>query len=503
MLNSIKYFEENSIHIFEKLETNFMKDPTKMAELVKGVTEEVHKLGLKIIRDCLEDTDRLICDSILRKKHWYVERRDTKQLITSLGTVNFKKTLFVDKETGKDGVYLLDRVMDMESHERFTEDAVANLLEEAVQTSYRKGGETASLEENVSKQAVMKKIHALEFPKNTDSTAEKKVVDYLYIEADEDHLSKQFHVKKGDLQAKGHFKNNCLIAKMVAVHEGREPESTIPKGQEEEHKSKRWRLKNPHYFCRVCSGKENAAFWDEIFEYLNSQYDILKAKKIYLNADGGSWIAAGAERINGVTYVLDEFHLQKHITKLTSHMLDSTDDSRKEICDAIRKDDRDAFKAITERLKDALKNPETGEKRINESRDYILNNWMPARVRLKHEEGVIGSSTEGHVYHALSRRMSTQAMGWSIVGASKMCQLRAYYLNGGDMLELVRYQKKELPKAAGAEGDILTSSEIIKSERNRNEKIGKYVESITHSVMPEVKKGLWYKELMGKMNKGI
>ena len=84
-----------------------------------------------------------------------------------------------------------------------------------------------------------------------------------------------------------------------------------------------------------------------------------------------------------------------------------------------------------------------------------------------------------------------------------MCQLRAYYLNGGDMLELVRYQKKELQKAAGAEGDILTSSEIIKSERNRNEKIGKYIESIKHSVMPEVKKGLWYKELMGKMNKGI
>lgn len=73
---------------------------------------------------------------------------------------------------------------------------------------------------------------------------------------------------------------------MVAVHEGLEPESTIPKGQEEEHKSKRWRLKNPHYFCKVCSGKENAAFWDEIFEYLNSQYDIPRAKKIYLNADG-------------------------------------------------------------------------------------------------------------------------------------------------------------------------------------------------------------------------
>ena len=181
-------------------------------------------------------------------------------------------------------------------------------------------------------------------------------------------------------------------------------------------------------------------------------------------------------------------------------MLDSTDDARKEIYEAIRRDDKEEFIAITERLKDALKNPESGEKRINESRDYILNNWMPARVRLKHEEGVIGSSTEGHVYHVLSRRMSTQAMGWSVVGASKMCQLRAYYLNGGDMLELVRYQEKELPVAVGAENDVLPASAIIRSEKNRNEQIGKYVEAITHSVMPEVEKGQWYKGLMGKLS---
>lgn len=324
----------------------------------------------------------------------------------------------------------------------------------------------------VCKQAVKNKIHELEFPVDTEKPEEKKVVDYLYIEADEDHVSKQFNEKKGDLEkSENGFKNNCLITKMVVVHEDLEPESIINQDQKDEHNSKRWKLKKPHYFCRVCSGKENEAFWDEIFDYLNNHYDILKVKKIYLNADGGSWIMAGANRINGVTYVLDEFHLQKYITRLTSHMLDSTDDARKEIYDAIRTDDKAEFISIAERLKNALKNPEMGEKRIAESRDYILNNWMSARVRLKQEEGVIGSSTEGHVYHVLSRRMSTQAMGWSVVGASKMCQLRAYYLNSGDMLELVRYQKKEVPKAAGAEKDILMSSVIIKSERNRNAKI--------------------------------
>ena len=195
MINSVKYFEENSIKIFEKIETNFMNDPTKMAELVRGVTEEVHKLGLRIIQECLEDTDQLIRESMLRKKHWYIEHNDEKQLITSLGTVRFHKTLFKNKETGN-GCYLLDQLMGMERHERFTEDAVANLLEEAVQTSYRRGGEAASLEDDVSKQTVMKKIHALDFPVDDSKPEKKKAVDYLYIEADEDHIALQFNEKK-------------------------------------------------------------------------------------------------------------------------------------------------------------------------------------------------------------------------------------------------------------------------------------------------------------------
>lgn len=499
MINSIKYFEENSIKIFEKLEIDFMNDPTKVAELVRGVTTEVHKLGLRIIQECLEDTDKLIKESVLRKKHWNIERHDTKQLITSLGTVAFGKTLFVDKETGK-RAYLLDRMMGIEKHERFTEDAIANLLEEAVQTSYRRGGEAASLEDDVSKQAVMKKIHALEFPMDDSKPEKKKVVEYLYIEADEDHIALQFNKRKGDLEISTNGrKNNCVISKLVYVHEGLKPESIINTGTEDERNSKRWELISPHYFCRVCNGKENELYWDEIFNWINNHYDIAKIKKIYLNADGGSWIQAGPKRIDGITYVLDEFHLQKYVTKLTSHMLDSVDDARNEIYQALRKDKKKEFIEITERLKDALKNPETGEKRINESRDYILNNWTAARLRLKRVEGVIGSSTEGHVYHVLSSRMSTRPMGWSVVGASKMSELRAYYLNGGDMLELVRYQEKEVAMAAGAEEQILLTSEIIRSERNRHGIIGKYVESINHSVNNEIRKCMPFKALLGSM----
>ena len=83
-------------------------------------------------------------------------------------------------------------------------------------------------------------------------------------------------------------------------------------------------------------------------------------------------------------------------------------------------------------------------------------------------------------------------MGWSKKGAEKMSKLRAYQLNGGDMLKLVRYQAKELPIAAGDEYDVLSSSQIITSEKSRHGELGKYVESISHSVSLQNKKIIYF-----------
>ncbi|WP_242881437.1 hypothetical protein [Robinsoniella peoriensis] len=46
-----------------------------------------------------------------------------------------------------------------------------------------------------------------------------------------------------------------------------------------------------------------------------------------------------------------------------------------------------------------------------------------------------------------------------------MAQLRAYNENGGEMLELVRYQKKDLPKAVGEAYEVLSSAQLLQSEK--------------------------------------
>ena len=128
--------------------------------------------------------------------------------------------------------------------------------------------------------------------------------------------------------------------------------------------------------------------------------------------------------------------------------------------------------------------PDTANRdRFHESANYIMTNWTAAKLRLAKTKGKVGSSTEGHVSHALASRMSTQALGWSLTGADKMAQLRAYHLNGGRMLELVRYQKQQiLPMAAGAEEVCFSSKDILESEKNRHGMVGKYMDAMSHTI---------------------
>lgn len=483
MIKSIQHFEENGIKNLEEVVESFIKNPKDMASFVYGIKDSVIQLGLNIIQETLEDCDEMLRSSEKRKMNWQIIRRDYKKLTTSLGCVNFHKTLFINKET-KSSEYLLDRILEIEDHERITEDAEAKMLEEAVETSYRKAGNEVSVSDNVSKQTVKNKIHQLEFNDEYEKPKVKKQVDYLYIDADEDHVSLQFHEKKGDLiENERHQKNNCLITKMIYVYEGIEKEAP---------KSKRNRLINPRYFCGSYTGTdENVVLWDEVYQYLDATYDLDNVKKIYLNADGGAWIKAGKKRIAGITYVLDEFHLKKYIIRATSHLLDSADDARKELQDAMKNGTKPEFGEVMQRILDVTQG-DAAIKRVTESKTYILSNWSAIKVRLNNRKEVKGCSAEGHVSHVLSARMSSRPMGWSQTGADKMAHLRAYAWNNGNMLELVRKQKQPLAKAAGAEYEILSSAQMLHSEKNKHYQLGKYVESISHSVSTEVKKYAWF-----------
>ncbi len=142
-----------------------------------------------------------------------------------------------------------------------------------------------------------------------------------------------------------------------------------------------------------------------------------------MNADGGSWIRSGMQKIAGITYVLDEFHLKKYLKKITSHLREEAEQVKEELVKIIRTKEKE-FEEKVEELKKKTKYPKEIQK-MKEGKSYLLKNYTAAKRRLVRKEGVKGSSTESHVSHILSDRMSSRPMGWSKKGMEKMAELRA------------------------------------------------------------------------------
>ena len=70
-----------------------------------------------------------------------------------------------------------------------------------------------------------------------------------------------------------------------------------------------------------------------------------------------------------------------------------------------------------------------------------------------------------------------------------MARLRIYRQNKGDMLELVRNQRKELPLAAGAEEVVYSATQMLVSEKRNKEKLGELADLPVYSIpYPQIRK---------------
>ena len=467
MVKSIQQFHEKWGENLEKVFEGYADDMTKFAEMVYGVRDNVLDMGRSFIVEELESYDGWLRGSSKRKEQWQTVRRDEATLLTSIGSITYHKTLFRNKETGEHE-YLLDRAMGIEKHARMTEDAVAAALEEAVESSYRKGGEHASTGlEGVSKETVMNKVHSLEFPK-AGPAAERKSVPFLYIDADEDHVSLQYLVEKGDIPEKKRGAACTVMPKLVYLYEGVMDENG------------RKKLLGVKYFGGLYEGGAgNEGLWAEVNDYIEASYDTEALKKVYVSGDGAAWIKSGAGLAIKGKFVLDRFHMHKSILSATSHMGGSREDAIGELYRAIRKRKKRLAEAAFGKMLAATEEGSRKQETVEAAKSYILSNW--AGIMEQEKNKGLGCSAEGHVSHIYADRMSSRPLGWSRVGADKMARLRVYHANGGSMLELVRYQKER--EAAGAEeGAIYSSRDMFLMEKRNRERLGALADLPMYSI---------------------
>ena len=436
---------------------------TRFAEMVYGVRDGVLELARDMIEEELVAYDEWLRKSERRKAQWQIVRRDKSTLLTSIGSITYHKTLFKDKHNGQTE-YLLDRCMGLEKHARMTEDAEAAVLMEAAESSYQKGGEHASIgKEVISKTAVMEKIHRLKFPE-MEAGVGRKSVSCLYIDADEDHVALQYLEKKGDIGKRE--RANRVMPKIRYVYEG----ITGENGRNE--------LVEARHFGGVYEGAAgNEKLWREVREYIEGSYDMESLRQIYISGDGAAWIKSGTKQLEKAKFVLDKFHMHKYIKTATAHLRDSREDARQELYRAIHKKKKYMAEETFEKIL-AVTQESSKREAVEAARTYILGNWSGIMEQVKNKE--LECSAEGHVSHIYADRMSSRPLGWSRTGADRMARLRIYRANGGDMLKLVRYQKKE--KAAGAEEIIYSSTQMLLMEKRNREKLGELADLPVYSI---------------------
>jgi hypothetical protein len=197
---SLKYQEELN---------RLFTEERDISEFINATKEMLDGVGAKLVAEALERMDKAVRNNKGRKQSWVVKSKgDAKTLGTIFGPVSYKRTYYENKKTGEYS-YLSDEIAGILPNDKLDMSMKARLIEEAIDTPYKRSGEKAAEALMLTSQTVMNTIRELGSIGNAAVKIKEKnrSVKALYIEADEDHVA---------LQDGGHEE-----PKLVYVHEGK------------------------------------------------------------------------------------------------------------------------------------------------------------------------------------------------------------------------------------------------------------------------------------------
>ena len=238
--------------IFEAKEMFFEK-PEDLASFEQLISDASNKMAADFIGMSLTELDSYLMANSKRQERFIVQRKRERNMISTVGDLCFERTYCKDVETGEYR-YLLDEIIKQPKHERFTPLAEAKAIYDSTVYSYQDAADRLTVgEQSVTKSAIKDKEHSipediLEEMEKRQMPSQKKCVDYLYIEADEDHIHRQDKS----------VSDGCIMGKLIYVFEGKE---SVREGKRI--------LISPHYFGGIYAGSDpNRFLWESVQRYI-------------------------------------------------------------------------------------------------------------------------------------------------------------------------------------------------------------------------------------------
>lgn len=362
-------------------------------DMLSAVQEHLPKLLSAVI----EVTDSTLFRQKHRLRDYTVVRKDARVVETKLGTIRFERRYYRHKKTGN-YVYLLDRLLKLEPRERVDRGLAAALCTEATDCSYRKAAKKVS-EGRVSGQTVLNLMTRVnEKPVPVERVQQEQKV--IHIQCDEDHVAMQ-------------QPHRSSMVKLAVIHE---PVKT--RGN---------RTYLPNRFALTSTPLEsNDDFWLRIAQAIDERYGLRDDLQVYIHGDGASWIKSGLLWIAGSRFVLDKFHLNRYIRRVSSN----NQTMFRALWDALRQDN---MSLLRELLLAAVDMELCDEDTATFFRGYVRKNRAGIRIQFNDPTVMNGSCAEGLVSHLLSDRLSSRPKAWRDPGLESMSRLRVHCANHGPL----------------------------------------------------------------------
>ncbi|MBQ8995738.1 MAG: ISLre2 family transposase [Oscillospiraceae bacterium] len=346
------------------------------------LTEKINGLVCRYLGTLYKKKDAvLLADKVLRKtKGLVVERRNEGRTVLSVfGSVRYERTYYKKASGGYE--YPIDAIAGVKAYDRLSEGCSAALVDSACHESYELSCKEVT-NSQVSKQTVMNKIRKTRVP-DTEPLAEKKKVPILHIDVDEDHVALQKRGKRTQVMT-------------ATVYEGVQK---VCKG----------RNKCINAFS-ISGFGSTEAFWEKVYDEIDARYDLSNVK-MYLHADGAEWIQAGLDWLpKNTQFVVDRYHVNKYVVKAVSGIPEPTKSIyRNTIWNTLKEGTKDFLNDLARSMEDSY--PYRAET-ISEGMGYLTNHFEGIQLNYTDKNASCGSS-EPHVQHTLSHRLSSTPMGWS------------------------------------------------------------------------------------------
>ena len=375
-------------------------------------TEDVLEICKRTAVSAIEATVVVLNEEIRKDKAARKEsgltlhkREQSRYLETRIGRIEIKRDYYFNTKTGS-YEFPVDEILGLVKRERVGADLASEMVENATRYSYAKSAEIVT-GGAVSRQTARNKLLKVGPQEKQIEEDSKREVEELHIFADEDHVHMQ---KPGKVRGKAN-----QIVPLVTVTEG-----MISCGS-------RRKLFRPMHF--VDPGFNTARLWESVEGYILKSYDLESLKHIYIHGDGAPWIVKGLESFPQTVHVMDEFHFNQNVKKVSSRFRNYN--VRHRIREAIKDDDLKKALAVLDSLYNASDMNEDNSDAVEELRTYLMNHWE-AIVR-RFSLNLPGCCTEGLVSHLLSERVSRDPQGWGKEGLGALTSLRIFCENGGSV----------------------------------------------------------------------